>query len=289
MELVSALTQGTLLGALYALCAVPLAISFGVMRIVNIATGDFIILGAFIALVCERMLGVPLPVAAVMTLIIMGGIGYLIQAGLLNRTFDAEMIRPLLATLGLSIIFQNGLVSLASGDSQKIAAGPIETASIDLAPGLIVGVFPVVTAVVAVVIILGLSLLMRRTRFGLMLRATSDDPATVGLFGVDQRRVFIGAMVLATAIAGIAGVLLGVRTQFTPFSGSDRLIYAFEVVILGGLGSIPGTLIGGVLLGIAQTVGAYIHPSLQIIAGHLLFVAVLVFRPNGLFGRAGRH
>jgi branched-chain amino acid transport system permease protein len=289
MELVSTLTQGVLLGALYALCAVPLAISFGVMRIVNIATGDFIILGAFIALLCERVLGLPLPVAGAITLILMSGIGYAVQAGLLNRTFDAEMIRPLLATLGLSIIFQNGLVSLASGDSRKIVAGPIETASFDIAPGLVVGVFPVITAVVAGLVILSLWLLMRKTRFGLMLRATSDDPATVGLFGVDQRRVFIGAMVLATAIAGIAGLLLGVRTQFTPFSGSDRLIYAFEVVILGGLGSIPGTLIGGVMLGIAQTVGAYSHPSLQIIAGHVLFVTVLVFRPNGLFGRAGRH
>jgi branched-chain amino acid transport system permease protein len=289
MEVINAVVQGVLLGSLYALCAVPLAISFGVMRIVNIATGDFVIMGAFVALATQKLFGMPLFLAAFSAATIMAVVGYFVQSRLLSKTFDTEMIRPLLATLGLSIIFQNGLTMVASGDSRKLSAGPIETSSISLLPGLTVGVLPLATALVAIFLIGGLALALKRTRPGMLLRAASDDPSMVAYFGIEQRHVFVGAMVLATVIAAIAGVLLGVRTQFTPFSGSDRLIFAFEVVILGGLGSLRGTLLGGITLGVAQTLGAWADPVLQIIAGHLLFIAVLIFRPNGLFGHVGRN
>jgi len=205
-----------------------------------------------------------------------------LQRVVLNPTLGKDILPPLLVTFGLSIIIQNGLLESFSADTQRLQAGALETASLNVG-GLSLGLLPVLTFAAAVAVIFGLEMLLRRTRIGRIFRATSDHPEVVALMGVDSRQVFAIAMGVALAVCAVAGVLLGIRTNFAPDAGPARLLYAFEAVIIGGLGSLWGTLAGGVILGVSQAIGAKIHPGLQILAGHLVFLAVLVFRPQGLF------
>src|SRR6185437_7245746 len=207
--------------------------------------------------------------------------GYALQFALLNRTLGRDILPPLLVTFGLSIIIQNGLLETFSADSQRLKAGAIEVASVELVPGLAVGVIQLVTLASAVGVILGLNLLFYRTELGRAFRATSDDPEIAQLMGIDNRHIFAVAM----AVIAVSALYLGMRANFDPTIGPARLIYAFEAVIIGGLGSFWGTLAGGVIIGVAQTVGAAINPEWQVLAGHLAFLAVLVLRPRGLFPR----
>ena len=215
----------------------------------------------------------------------MFAIGYGVQFVLLNRVVGKDILPPLLVTFGLSIFTQNGLLAVFSADSRRLSAGGLESASIALAPGLAIGVVPLMTLAAAIVVIVGLNQLFYRTAMGRAFRAVSDDPAIAQLMGVDNKRVFATAMGLALAVGAVAAVFLGVRANFDPSIGPARLIFAFEAVIIGGLGSLWGTLAGGVLLGLAQTIGAEINPEWQLLSGHLVFLAVLVVRPRGLFAR----
>jgi branched-chain amino acid transport system permease protein len=189
-------------------------------------------------------------------------------------------------TFGLSIIIQNGLLEVFSANTQRLQAGAIETASIRLGGGLAVGVMPLVTFATAILVIVGLNQLFYRTALGRAFRAVSDDPETAQLMGIDNRKLFAVAMGIALAVAALAALFLGIRSTFDPSSGPSRLIYAFEAVIIGGLGSLWGTLAGGIVLGVAQTLGAALNPAWQILAGHVAFLLVLIFRPRGLFPRA---
>ncbi|WP_407495686.1 branched-chain amino acid ABC transporter permease [Pseudooceanicola sp. MF1-13] len=284
MNIVDAVVQGILLGGLYALFATGLSLIFGVMRLVNIAHGDFIVLGAYVALIVTQTLGLHPFLSLIIVVPVMAGIGYLIQKALLNRTLGENILPPILITFGLAIIIQNTLLTFFSTDAQRLSAGPIEVASIEVG-GLNLGVLPLLTFGVAVALIAALEWLSFRTRLGRAFRATSDDPEMARSIGVSTRHVFALAMALCFAVIAVAGVLLAARSNFDPFSGPARLIYGFEAVIIGGLGNLWGTLAGGVVLGVAQTLGAQISPSFQILAGHIVFFIVLAIRPRGLFPR----
>jgi branched-chain amino acid transport system permease protein len=215
----------------------------------------------------------------------MAVLGYFMQRFLLNPTIGKDFLSPLLVTFGISIILQNGLLVLFTADSRRLAAGSIETASIQLVPGLSLGVLPLLMFVASVLIIFGMELVFFRTRLGRAFRATSDDPEMAQLMNLDRNHVFGMAMALSAAVVAIAGIFLAIRANFDPASGPARLIFGFEAVIIGGLGNLWGTLAGGVVLGIAQAIGAQISPGWQILAGHLVFFLVLGLKPRGLFPR----
>lgn len=279
------LIQGVLLGGLYALFAAGLSLIFGVMRLVNLAHGDLIVLAAYLILVLAKSFGLGLLPALVVSLPIMFALGYALQYVVLNRVVGRDILPPLLVTFGLSIFIQNGLLAGFSADSRRLSAGGLEGASIAIAPNLAIGVMPLATLIAAVLTIVALNQLFYRTKLGRWFRAVSDDPITAQLMGIDNRRVFAFAMGIALAVCVLAAFFLGIRANFDPSIGPARLIFAFEAVIIGGLGSLWGTLAGGVLLGVAQTVGASINPEWQLLAGHLVFLAALLVKPRGLFPR----
>jgi branched-chain amino acid transport system permease protein len=283
VEWANIILQGVLVGGLYAMFAAGLSLIFGVMRLVNIAHGDLIVLAAYLALVVTETLGIN-PLASLAFVVpAMALIGYALQRGLLNRTLGDDLLPPLLVTFGLSVIIQNGLLELFTADSRRLQAGGIEVDSIQLGSGLAVGTLPLIQFVLAVAVIAGLQWLFYRTALGRAFRATSDDQAVAQLVGLDNRRVFALAMALSLAVVAIAGVLLAIRTNFDPAIGPARLIFGFEAVIMGGLGSMWGTLAGGIILGVAQAIGAQIDPGWQVLAGHVAFLVVLAVRPQGLF------
>ena len=281
-----ALIQGVLLGGLYALFAAGLSLIFGVMRLVNLAHGDLIVLAAFVILAIADRLGLDPFVAVLLAVPVLFAVGYALQRVLLNRTLGRDLLPPLLVTFGLSIIIQNGLLQLFSADSQRLRSGAIETASISLGGGIAVGVVPLLTLLSAIAVIVLLNLVFYRTAIGRAFRATSDDLEVAQLMGINHGRIFAVAMGLAFVVIAIAALYLGLRANFDPTIGPARLLYAFEAVIIGGLGSFWGTLAGGIVLGLAQTVGARIDPEWQILSGHLAFLVVLALRPRGLFPRA---
>jgi branched-chain amino acid transport system permease protein len=215
----------------------------------------------------------------------MFGFGWLLQTHLLNRVLGNDILPPLLVTFGLSVVIQNGLLSTFTADSQKLTAGSIEAASVDL--GVVtLGVMPVLTFGSAVLVIFALNQLFYRTALGRAFRATSDDAVTAQLMGIRPQQVFAMATGIAMVVATIAALYLGTRANFDPSIGPARLLYAFEAVIIGGLGSLWGTLAGGIVIGLAQAIGASINPEWQILSGHIAFVLVLLIRPRGLFPRA---
>lgn len=277
--------QGILLGGLYALFAAGLSLVFGIMRLVNLAHGDLIVLGAYLILILVSLLGLNPFLAALIAAPMMFALGWGLQRVILNRTLGDDILPPLLVTFGLSIALQNALLEGFSADSQRISAGALETASLSLGP-ITVGVMPVLTFLSAIAVIIALNQLFYRTSLGRAFRATSDDPVTASLMGIKPASIFATATGIAMIVVTIAALYLGMRANFDPSIGPARLIYAFEAVIIGGLGSIWGTLLGGVIIGVAQTVGAAINPEWQILAGHVAFLIVLVIRPRGLLPRA---
>ena len=284
--LADTLIQGVLLGGLYALFAAGLSLTFGIMRLVNLAHGDLIVLAAFAILALASWLALDPFLAVLVALPLMFAAGLGLQHILLNRTLGHGLLPPLLVTFGLSIIIQNGLMQGFTADSQRLQAGAIDTASVQLGGGVTVGLMPLATFVSAIAVILGLNFLFYRTALGRAFRATSDDLEIAELMGIDHRRIFSLAMGVAMIVATIAALYLGMRANFDPTIGPARLLYAFEAVIIGGLGSFWGTLAGGIIIGLAQTIGAELNPEWQILAGHLAFLFVLVLRPRGLFPRA---
>jgi branched-chain amino acid transport system permease protein len=282
---VEILIDGVLVGALYALFAAGLSLIFGVMRLVNLAHGDFIVVAAYLILVLVEKLGISVFAAVALAAPLMFAAGYVLQRGLLNRVLGPEVLPPLLVTFGLSIMLQNGALALFSPDSRRLPTHGLESVSIALGP-FAVGLMPLLTLAAAILVIVALNGLIYRTAIGRALRAVSDDPSTAQIMGVSDAQIFAFAMGLALAVCTIAALFLGARSNFDPTIGPGRLIFAFEAVIIGGLGSLWGTLAGGIVLGVAQTIGASLNPEWQILAGHLAFFAVLVLRPRGLFPRA---
>lgn len=282
---VDTIIQGVLLGGLYALFAAGLSLVFGIMRLVNLAHGDLIVMAAYLILVLVTFLGLSPFIAAALAAPVMFGIGWILQKHLLNRTLGTDILPPLLVTFGLSIALQNAMLEGFSADSQRLPTGAISTSSVQIG-SLNVGVLPLLTFASAILVIVGLNQLFYRTSLGRAFRATSDDAVTASLMGIKPDRVFATATAIAMIVVTLAALYLGMRANFDPNIGPARLIYAFQAVIIGGLGSLWGTLAGGVIIGVSQTLGAAINPEWQILAGHVAFLLVLLVRPRGLFPRA---
>jgi len=288
MDWVNTIVQGVLLGGLYTLFATGLSLVFGIMRVVNLAHGDFIILAAFLGVVAIGIAGLHPFLTLLIVVPLMFGLGYFIQRGLLSLTLDRGVLPPLLVTFGLSIIIQNLLLEIFSADDRRLDAGWIETASVRLGGQVAIGWYPLIVFAAAVLAIAALQVLFSRTALGRAFRATADDQETVRLMGIDSRHTYGLAVAIAFAIIALAGVFLGIRTTFSPDIGPGRLLVAFETVVIGGLGSLWGTLVGGVVLGVAHAIGAKIDPAYRELAGHLVFLLVLLIRPQGLFARPVR-
>jgi branched-chain amino acid transport system permease protein len=282
MSVVNAIVQGILLGGLYALFACGLSLMFGVMRIINLAHGDIAVLGAFGVWVVTTQLGISPLVALLIALPVMLALGYGLQVTLLARSLKAGELTPLLTTFGLAIVIQNALLQIFSPDVRSLGAatGRLSIGSWRIADRLAVPYLGILVLVLAVAVLGGLQLMLARTRFGREMRATAQDPDTAGLVGVPAPAVYAQATAIAVGTATLAGVFLGIHASFAPSSGPTQLIFAFEAVVIGGLGSLWGTLVGGIVLGIAQTLGALIDPQYSILAGHIVFLVVLA-SPRG--------
>jgi branched-chain amino acid transport system permease protein len=281
--LIDTVLAGILLGGIYALFALGLSLIFGIMRLVNLAHGDLILLAAYLVLTATTALGVPLPVATVLVVAAMFILGFILQRLVLERLLGDDILPPLLVTFGLSIIIQNGLLLVFGADSRRLQAGAFESSSIAIAPGLSVGLAPLAALIMAILAVALLQVVFYRTSLGRAFRATADNPQIAQLMGIDHRNIYAAAVGISLAVSVVAAVAFGIRANFDPSIGPARLLYAFEAVIIGGLGSLWGTLAGGIVLGLAQTIGARIDPEWQILAGHLAFLAVLMVRPRGLF------
>ena len=285
MEIAATILNGILLGGLYCLFATGLSLIFGVMRLVNIAHGDLIVFASYAALVATTSLGLNPFVSILIVIPVMSALGYALQRAVLNKTIGSDILPPLLVTFGLSIVIQNSLLEGFTADSRRILAGGIEVNSFEIIPGLAVGIFPLVVFLAAIIVTAALQYLFYKIPLGRMFRAVSDDYKTAELMGLNTRHIFSLAMAVCFAVIALAGLFMAIKTSFDPTAGPIRLLFAFEAVIIGGLGSLWGTLIGGLVLGLGQAIGAYIHPGLQVLAGHIVFLVILFVRPEGLFPR----
>lgn len=285
MNWVNDVLQGIMLGGFYGLLACGLALMFGLMRIINLAHGDLAVLGAYlIYLLLEHWHTSPflalLPVLPVMLLI-----GYVLQRVLLERSLRSGLLVPLLTTFGLAIVIQNLLDQGFSPNDRSLgaAAGGIASASWRISSQLSVPAIGALALGVAIVIFGGLQLFLSKTHAGRQMRATAQDPDTAELVGINSRAVYARATAIAVAIAAVGGMFLAIRSSFTPFTGPTYLVFAFEAVVIGGLGSsLWATLAGGIVLGVAQTIGGQINPEYPVLAGHIVFLVVLASPRGGL-------
>ncbi len=286
MNWLDTVIQGTLLGGLYALFAMGLAVIYGVMKQINIAHGDFIVLAAYVALGIVAATGLHPFLVIPLAIVVFGAFGYFLQRTVLNRTLGSDILPPLVVTYGLSIVIENVLQQTQSGDPKSLKLGALETASLPLGGGLAIGAFPLIMLVTAIVVAIVLEIVFNRTRLGMAFRAVSDDREIASIMGVRDRRLFGYATAISFAVIAIAGVFMGIKFTFSPSLGPNFLLYAFEAVVIGGMGSFWGTLAGGIILGIAQAIGFALNPGWGILAGHLIFLAVLLVRPTGIFARS---
>jgi len=284
---IDTIVQGVLLGGLYAMFAMGQSLIFGVMRLTNTAHGDFIILAAFGAFSLALAVGLPPAAAPWLALGLMLPIafaaGYGLQRVVLNRTLGHDPLPSLVVTFGLAIVIQNLLQEIYSADPRSIESGGLNTASVSLGGGLAVGTLPLLIFALAVAMAIGMQLLFDRTPIGRAFRAVSDDKDAAELMGLDHRHVYALATGIAFLLVAVAGTLHGMKTTVSPADGPALLLYAFEAVIIGGMGSFYGTLAGGIILGVTQAIGFRFDPGWGIWFGHIVFLAMLVFRPSGLF------
>jgi branched-chain amino acid transport system permease protein len=286
MDWVNAAVQGILLGGLYALFATGLALVFGTMRLVNLAHGDLTVLPAYVALMLVNAFRFNPFYSIPITMVVMFVVGYFLQRGLLNLIVGKGDVAGVIVTFGLSIVIQNALLLAFTANSQGLDAGTVENLSIKINDRLAVGWLPLIIFLMSLVVITALQTWISRTKMGRGFRAISDDTDAARLMGINTKHVWAIAMGVALGIVAIGGVMMGIRTTFDPLLGTQRLIYAFEAVIIGGMGSGWGTLLGGVILGLSQTLGAQAFGSAwSILVGHVVFVAILAFRPQGFLAK----
>ncbi len=288
---VTQLLNGVLLGGYYALLACGLSFMFGVMRIINLAHGDFAILSACLVFLIANTTDISPFIALVVVLPLMALIGWGLQRWMLERSLRAGMLVPLLTTFGLAIVIENGLFEYFGADTRSLAPyiGDFAYDSWAITGNVYIGYLAALIFALAVVLLGGLKLFLTYTSLGRAIRATAEDSDTAALVGINARAVYGIAAAIAVATAGLAGVFLAMRAVFTPYSGPEQLIFAFEAVVIGGIGSLSGTLVGGIVLGVAQTFGAQINPQGFLITGHVVFLVVLAGRLalTGLRGRGG--
>lgn len=284
--MIETILHGILLGGLYTLFALGQSLMFGVMRLTNTAQGDFIILGAFTVIASTSLFGdAPLQVAmaALAVLPIAFGFGYALQRYVLNGTLGKDPLPSLVVTFGLSIVIQNMLLELFSADPRSIETAGLNTQGLRIGESLSVGVLPLIVLAIALVATAALQWLFARTALGRSFRAVSDDREIAELMGLNAKKVYALATAIAFVLIAIAGALQGMRTTVSPSDGPLLLLFAFEAVIIGGMGSFWGTLAGAMILGITQQIGFRLDPGWGIWFGHIVFLLVLVLRPQGLF------
>lgn len=284
MPWLDALVQGLLLGGMYAQYALGMALMFGVMRIVNTAHGDLVVLLALLGISAAGALALGPSMVLALLVPIALALGWLLQRLVLNKVLGNDPLPSLIATYGLSIALQNLMLAVWSADNRSLPGGGLEAESLAIGP-LYVGLLPVLIFLAALAMSAGLDLTLRRTAFGRALRAASADPEAASITGVNPRRVYALATALAVGMLGVAAVCQSLRATVSPTDGPAQLIYAFEAVIIGGMGSIWGAFAGAMVLGVAQAIGFRIDAGWGVLAGHLVFLAMLALRPQGLTAR----
>jgi branched-chain amino acid transport system permease protein len=287
MVWVNDIIQGILTGGLYALFACGLSLMFGVMKVVNLAHGDLAVIGAYVALGVITVTHVPVLWSFVIVVPIMAVLGYVLQRTLIQAALDRGVLITLLVTFGLSVVIENALLQFINADSHSLGVGnAIITGSFSVGSQIQIAYLLLLIFAVAVVVLLGLQYFLSGSRYGRMIRAVADDQEAAQLSGIDYRHVFGIAAAIAFATVALAGIAYGMYSQFSPTTGTDTiLLFAFAAVVIGGLGSLWGTLLGGVVLGVAQQIGAQINQSDQFLAGYIVFLVVLALRPQGLTAR----
>jgi branched-chain amino acid transport system permease protein len=287
MDWVNDVIQGILTGGLYALFACGLSLMFGVMKVVNLAHGDLAVVGGYVALGAIAVTHVPVLWSFVIVVPIMAGLGYVLQRTLIQAALDRGVLTTLIVTFGLSVVIENALLQFINANSHSLGVGnAIVTGAFSLGSQVQLPYLLLLIFAVAVVVLLGLQYFLSSSRYGRMIRAVADDKEAAQLSGVDYRHVFGIAAAIAFGTVGLAGIGYGMASQFAPTTGTDTiLLFAFAAVVIGGLGSLWGTLVGGVVLGVAQQIGAQINQSDQVLAGYIIFLLVLVVRPQGLTTR----
>lgn len=281
MSYIEAILNGLMVGGLYGLFGLGLALAFGIMRIVNIAHGEFVVLAAYLGVTLLAVTPLPLPIVVVVVAVAAFALGWALQATMLNRLLGPNPVPAMVVTMGLSIVLRNVLVELYGADIQSIDIGPLQNMGIGFA-GLSIGLLPILIFVISVLLFIGVNLLLTRTTIGRAFRAAADDYEILETLGFNRRRIYNAALGLAVALSAVAGMLLAMRSSFTPFSGVERLLIAFEVVIIGGLGSLRGCFLGGLFLGVVQVLGLKLHPNSGPLFGHLAFFVVLLVRQSNL-------
>jgi branched-chain amino acid transport system permease protein len=272
--------QGILLGGYYALIACGLSFMFSVMRIINLAHGSLAVAAAYLIFVLSEKAHLPLWACFIIAVIVMAIVGWLIQRLILDRSARGGQLLPILSTFGLSMVIDNSLFEQFGADTRSLAntIGDLSWDSWEVPGGIYLGKLPVLIFVVAVLLLAGLQLMLNRTKLGRAIRATAEDPDTAGLMGIDAGRANAAAAAIALVTVTIAGMFLAMRATFEPYAGAPQLLFAFEAAVIGGTGSLWGTLIGGIVLAVAQTLGASLHPLGFLIAGHAVFLIILLAR-----------
>jgi branched-chain amino acid transport system permease protein len=274
---VGQILQGVLLGGYYALIACGLSFMFGVMRIINLAHGSLSVVAAYLVWTVAEGWGISPFIALVAVLPVMALAGWLLQRTVLERSLRSGALVPLLSTFGLAVVIDNMLFERFGADTQSLAPdiGDLAFDSWSITDQITVGQLALLTFVVAVALLGGLHIFLERSPLGRAIRATAEDPDTAEIVGIDSRKVYAVAAAIALVTVGIAGAFLGMRAAFDPYAGPAQLIFAFEAVVIGGAGSLWGTLAGGIVLGVAQNLGSQISPQGFLIAGHAVFLLIL--------------
>jgi branched-chain amino acid transport system permease protein len=287
-ELLSAVLTGLGIGGLFAVTALGLSLVFGVMKVMNLAHGEFIVLGAYIAFYLTQWIGLDPLIGMLVAAAVVAAIAYPLQHYALSPVMSRGAEAPLLITFGVSVVLQNLFVISFTADTRSLSAGYAQS-NISLL-GVQMPVIYVITLVLSIVLLALTHLIVTRTGFGRRLRASSEDAAAAEVMGVNVRRVYSATYALAAASAAIGGALVGLAFSFAPTTGTTYLVTGFAVVVLGGVGSIKGTLIGGLMLGVIESVGAtFVGDGWRVFIGCLVVLIVLSIRPQGLFGRAEAH
>ena len=279
--------QGILVGGLYALFACGLSLMFGVMKVVNLAHGDLAVVAGYVAIGIITVTHVPVLWSFLIVVPVMAAVGYVLQRTVIQSALDRSVLTTLLVTFGLSVVIENGLLQFFTANSRAIGTGlGLVRDSFTVGSQIQIAYLLVVIFAVAVVVLLGLQYFLSASKYGRLIRAGADDREAVQLAGADYRHVFGIAAAVAFGTVALAGMAYGMYSQLDPTTGTDTiLLFAFAAVVIGGLGSLWGTLLGGVVLGVAQQIGAQINISDEVLAGYLVFLAVLVLRPQGLTSR----
>ena len=277
--------NGLLLGGLYGIVGIGMSMIFGIVRVVNLAHGDLVILASYLSLVTLSIFNVSPLLTLILVIPAMFLIGYIIQYYLVNHVLGQGMNPPLLVAFGLSIILQNLLLLIFTPDARALLTS-ISIATLPIGSFINIPVVYLVDFIGSLLTIFLLSRFFNRTYLGKAIRAASDDEGAAQLMGINTKKIYAWAMAIAGGTAAIAGVLVGMTFTFYPHTGPDYLIIAFGVVIIGGLGSLIGTFMGGLILGLAQILGAhFLGPGFQLLSGYIILLIVLAFKPTGLFAK----